>query len=247
MNPGGDTAIGRADLGQQQPAGRRRPGRRPVSGPVRRRPTQPGVQVPAEGPRRRRPGRHRRPHPHRPQATEVRLPQLPERRRPARSTTASTDRPRDGRTVRPAGPRPLRHPRCRRAARRLPQVGRGALSLPRGRDRRPGVRLLHARPARAPAELREPARRRTADARRHSTSFAEGKYDRTPVGDLLPVYLDRPTPAAGNAEYRSCSPARAGSSRGSGCGRRRTRSRSGWATCPPCWSSTSPGASSPGP
>ena len=23
-------------------------------------------------------------------------------------------------------------------------------------------------------------------------SFAEGKYDRTPVGDLLPVYLDRP-------------------------------------------------------
>ena len=33
-------------------------------------------------------------------------------------------------------------------------------------------------------------------------SFAEGKYDRTPVGDLLPVYLDRPTPGAGNAEYR---------------------------------------------
>jgi uncharacterized membrane protein len=33
-------------------------------------------------------------------------------------------------------------------------------------------------------------------------SFAEGKYDRTPVGDLLPVYLDRPTPAEGNAEFR---------------------------------------------
>ena len=33
-------------------------------------------------------------------------------------------------------------------------------------------------------------------------SFAEGKYDRTPVGDLLPVYLDRPTPAEGNPEYR---------------------------------------------
>jgi uncharacterized membrane protein len=33
-------------------------------------------------------------------------------------------------------------------------------------------------------------------------SFAEGKYDKTPIGDLLPVYLDRPTPADGNAEYR---------------------------------------------
>ncbi len=33
-------------------------------------------------------------------------------------------------------------------------------------------------------------------------SFAEGKYDRTPVGDLLPVYLDRPTPAEGDVEYR---------------------------------------------
>ncbi len=32
-------------------------------------------------------------------------------------------------------------------------------------------------------------------------SFAEGKYDKTPVGDLLPVYLDRPTPAVGNAKY----------------------------------------------
>jgi uncharacterized membrane protein len=32
-------------------------------------------------------------------------------------------------------------------------------------------------------------------------SFAEGKYDRTPVGDLLPVYLDRTIPPA-DAEYR---------------------------------------------
>jgi hypothetical protein len=32
-------------------------------------------------------------------------------------------------------------------------------------------------------------------------SFAEGKYDRTPVGDLLPVYLDRTSPPA-DAEYR---------------------------------------------
>ena len=33
-------------------------------------------------------------------------------------------------------------------------------------------------------------------------SFADGKYDRTPVGDLLPVYLDRPTPADRTSEYR---------------------------------------------
>src|SRR5207244_3351702 len=33
-------------------------------------------------------------------------------------------------------------------------------------------------------------------------SFAEGKYDRTPVGELLPVYLDRPVAAQGDGEYR---------------------------------------------
>ncbi len=33
-------------------------------------------------------------------------------------------------------------------------------------------------------------------------SFAEGKYDRTPVGELLPVYLDRPIAGAGEAQYR---------------------------------------------
>ncbi len=36
-------------------------------------------------------------------------------------------------------------------------------------------------------------------------SFAEGRYDRTPIGDLLPVYLDRSAPAGdanGDAEYR---------------------------------------------
>jgi hypothetical protein len=34
-------------------------------------------------------------------------------------------------------------------------------------------------------------------------SFAEGKYDRTPVGELLPVYLDRPVAAqGGDGEYR---------------------------------------------
>jgi hypothetical protein len=33
-------------------------------------------------------------------------------------------------------------------------------------------------------------------------SFAEGKYDRTPVGELLPVYLDRPAAAPGDGVYR---------------------------------------------
>jgi hypothetical protein len=34
-------------------------------------------------------------------------------------------------------------------------------------------------------------------------SFADGKYDRTPIGDLLPVYLTRPTQAPpGDPEYR---------------------------------------------
>ncbi|HEY8505008.1 MAG TPA: glutamine amidotransferase, partial [Gemmataceae bacterium] len=32
-------------------------------------------------------------------------------------------------------------------------------------------------------------------------SFAEGRYDRTPVGDLLPVYLDRPGDTAADQEY----------------------------------------------
>lgn len=33
-------------------------------------------------------------------------------------------------------------------------------------------------------------------------SFTEGRYDRTPVGDLLPVYLDRPGPVLPDQEYR---------------------------------------------
>ena len=33
-------------------------------------------------------------------------------------------------------------------------------------------------------------------------SFASGKYDRTPVGELLPVYLNRPEPAQDEQEYR---------------------------------------------
>jgi uncharacterized membrane protein len=33
-------------------------------------------------------------------------------------------------------------------------------------------------------------------------SFADGKYDRTPIGDLLPVYLNRPAPPQGETAYR---------------------------------------------
>ncbi|QEL19652.1 glutamine amidotransferase [Limnoglobus roseus] len=33
-------------------------------------------------------------------------------------------------------------------------------------------------------------------------SFSAGKYDRTPVGELLPVYLDRPAAAAGAEDFR---------------------------------------------
>ncbi len=33
-------------------------------------------------------------------------------------------------------------------------------------------------------------------------SFAEGKYDRTPVGELLPVYLDRASTIPSDAEYQ---------------------------------------------
>lgn len=33
-------------------------------------------------------------------------------------------------------------------------------------------------------------------------SFAAGKYDRTPVGDLLPVYLDRPAADSGPSEFK---------------------------------------------
>ena len=66
-------------------------------------------------------------------------------------------------------------------------------------------------------------------------SFAAGKYDRTPVGDLLPVYLDRggepppPSPSI-SSEPRPpstawSSPAKAGSNPGSGPARPRTTSR----------------------
>ena len=59
-------------------------------------------------------------------------------------------------------------------------------------------------------------------------SFADGKYDRTPVGEMLPVYLNkRPSrrPARPRPITAWSSPAKAGSSPGSGPARPRTRSR----------------------
>ena len=81
-------------------------------------------------------------------------------------------------------------------------------------------------------------------------SFADGKYDRTPVGELLPVYLNGPAAAPGTGARRAtnwCSPARAGSSRGCGRGRPRTRNGSGWPRCPPSRPSAGWAASSRGP
>ena len=81
-------------------------------------------------------------------------------------------------------------------------------------------------------------------------SFADGKYDRTPVGELLPVYLDRVRRAARRrvrGRIAWCSPARAGSSRGSGRGRPRTRSGSGSRRCPASRPSAAWAGSSRGP
>ena len=79
-------------------------------------------------------------------------------------------------------------------------------------------------------------------------SFADGKYDRTPVGELLPVYLNgSPATAQPRARTGWCSPARAGSSPGCGRGRPRTRNGSGWPRCPPSRPSAAWAASSRGP
>ena len=78
-------------------------------------------------------------------------------------------------------------------------------------------------------------------------SFADGKYDRTPVGELLPVYLNgSPWPPA-SARTDWCSPARAGSSPGCGRGRPRRRNGSGWPRCPTSRPSAAWAASSRGP
>ena len=126
-------------LGQQQPARRRRPGGRPLPGALRRaagpnwefkflrRALADDEQVAARRPDADRPHASR-------SSTSRRTRSQPDqpvlrRLRPSR--------PRHGRAVRPAGPRPPGHARRGRAARRLPQVGRRALPLPRGRPRRP--------------------------------------------------------------------------------------------------------------
>ncbi len=64
-------------------------------------------------------------------------------------------------------------------------------------------------------------------------SFADGKYDRTPVGELLPVYLNSspmaPRPAWAPAAWRL--PARAGCSPGFARERPRRRNESAWPRC----------------
>ena len=60
-------------------------------------------------------------------------------------------------------------------------------------------------------------------------SFADGKYDRTPVGELLPVYLNRPHPAP-DGEQRvppGAHPRGLAAALGPARGRPRTRNRSG--------------------
>ena len=63
-------------------------------------------------------------------------------------------------------------------------------------------------------------------------SFADGKYDRTPVGELLPVYLNGSAVAGNLARTNWGSLARVGSSPGCGRGRPRRRNGSGWPRCP---------------
>ena len=79
-----------------------------------------------------------------------------------------------------------------RAAGRLPQDRRRALPLPRGRPRRPRGRLLHARTSSPCCGTSSSQRGGGLLMLGGPDSFADGKYDRTPVGELLPVYLNRP-------------------------------------------------------
>ena len=143
-------------------------------------------------------------------------------------------RRRDGRAARPAGPGAARHPRRGRAAGRFPQDRRRAVPLPRGRPRRPRGRVLHPGPA---GLLRNFVSQRGGGLLMLGgpDSFADGKYDRTPVGELLPVYLNRPTggpaPTGRSGVSPGAHPRRLASALGPDCGRPRTRNRSGWPRC----------------
>ena len=80
----------------------------------------------------------------------------------------------------------------RRAERRLSQGGRRAVPLPCDHPRRSRGRFLHPDQQ---ALLRNFVSQRGGGLLMLGgpDSFADGKYDRTPVGELLPVYLNRPS------------------------------------------------------
>ncbi len=193
----------RADARQQQPAGRRRPGGRPVPGALRGRPAQLGVQVPPPGPRRRRSGPARRPAPDRPAPAEVRLPRHARPARPAASSTGSTIPTR----TRPSGPTS----RCWSGSARSTRTSCGTASPRRPTSSTAITRSSSTtwRPAFfTPDQL---ALLRNFVSQRGGgllmlggpDSFAEGKYDRTPVGELLPVYLESGRQSGlADAEYR---------------------------------------------
>ena len=68
-------------------------------------------------------------------------------------------------------------------------------------------------------------------------SFADGKYDRTPVGELLPVYLNRPAPVGPASTETGVSPGPhprgLAPALGPDCGRPRTRNSKRLAAMPP--------------
>ena len=244
-------AIERADARQQQPARRRRSGERPLPGALRERTAQLGVQVPPPGRRRGRAGPARRPAADRPSPAEVRLP-----RRPDPGELA----PLQG----------VRQPRRRhgRAADQPVLVRLGTLDevelrdgFPKAADELYRYHAVILDDLEAAfftqdqlallAELREPPRRRTPDARR--PRLVRRRQVRPHPGRRAPAGLSEPAGSRtrsadqGDPIIAWCSPAKAGSSRGSGRGRPRRKSSSGWRRWRPSTPSAGSTTSSRGP
>ena len=163
---------------------------------VRERPSQLGVQVPPPGRQRGRAGAARRPLADRPAAAQVRLSR-PRGTGPSPSSTTASTTPTPTPPNAPISPcsSAWEHATTSRASRRVPQDRRRAVQVPRGRDRRPRSRFF------TPDQLA--LLRNFVSVRGGGLlmlggpdAFVDGKYDRTPVGDLLPVYLNK---AAGRA------------------------------------------------
>ena len=244
-------SVRRSHARQQPPARRGRPRRRAVPRALRQRPAQLGVQVPPPRARRGRPARARRP-----VRIAKREPKFSFRRRGEQSTNQlfeASSNPDDdaAETLRPAGARAARNRGRGRAARRLSPHGRRAVPLPRASC------STTSRPAFFTQDqltlIEDFVSRRGGGLLMlgGAESFADGNYRRTPVGDVLPVYLDGAADAA-RAAARSASsawrsPAKAGSSRGCGCARPSPRSATGWPRCRRFRRSTPSGDSSPAP